>query len=83
MILYHWTSLENAKQIDKEGLKHGTWCIYLCRKPDTWARCGKVCYEVNVARHLGYKLSMPFIDSEILCWNDILLDRIKRIEDRG
>lgn len=77
MRLYHWTSLESAKQIDKEGLKHGTWCIYLCKKPDVWH--GEVCYEVNVARHCGYRLTMPFDDWEILCWNDIPLGDIIRI----
>jgi len=79
MRLYHWTSLESARQIDKEGLKRGTWCIHLCRKSEAWEWYGEVCYEVKVARHLGYKLSMPFIDSEILCWNDIPLENIRRL----
>ena len=77
MKLYHWTSLENSKRIDKEGLKRGTWCIYLCRGPEVWH--GEVCYEVNVARHRGYKLSMPFNYWEILCWNDIPLKDIRRL----
>ena len=70
MVLYHWTSLENAKLIDREGLKHGTWCIYLCRDPEGWR--GEVCYEVNIDLE-KYDWSI-LNDWEVMCWNDIPID---------
>ncbi len=76
MKLYHWTSLENSKLIDNEGLKRGTWCIYLCKEPKDWH--GEVCYEVNVARYRGYRLTMPFNCWEILCWDNVPVKDIKR-----
>lgn len=78
MILYHWTSVDNAKQIDQKGLKHGTWCIYLCRVPEDWH--GEVCYEININPDM-YELSV-LDDWEIMCWDDIPIDAITRYQLR-
>jgi len=75
MVLYHWTSTENANRIDIEGLKHGTWCIYLCKEPTRWH--GEVCYKVNIDPE-KYELSV-LDDWEIMCWNDIPINCCKRI----
>ena len=41
--VYHWTTLENAEIIEKEGLKDGSW---VCKKKYDWA--GEVCFAVRV-----------------------------------
>ena len=77
MTLYHWTLIENARRIDTEGLKHGTWCIYLCRNPKVWH--GEVCYKVNIDRE-EYELSV-LDDWQIMCWNDIPVDCCKKLTE--
>ena len=42
MAVYHWTSIENAEIIMREGLQQGS---FVCAEPDIWS--GEVCLVIE------------------------------------
>ena len=43
MIAYHWTTIENASRILRDGLR--AWS-FVCRKPSDWR--GEICLQIEL-----------------------------------
>ena len=75
--LYHTTTLENAKQILREGLKRENgFCCYLSERPFSWWKPGNAILRVRITGLKDLHVSPEDGLDEILCFDDIPPGRI-------
>jgi len=68
MIVYHWTSFENAKEILKTGLKKYS---FVCKDKDDWQ--GEICLEIDLPYNIDWETR-----EECASWQAIVKEKINK-----